>query len=120
MQDFICIALKEAKHSPLYNQHGAVLVDRRGKIVSKAHNRYSYLKPFGRNRVCSLHAEVALFAGLSKQCKRPMKLLVVRIIKDGQLGMSHPCASCQIYLRKRKHVTVYFTNNEGQICKWNK
>jgi hypothetical protein len=119
MQPLVEVAKREAKSSPLLHRHGAVLLDHRGKVLNVAHNFYGSKGPnecYDTARSCSVHAEIALFRGIPKNYKRILKLIVVRVSSDGEsLANSHPCPSCQTFLRKWKRLSVFYSDDDGNI-----
>ena len=48
---------------------------------------------------------------------RPLKLVVVRVNNDGELGMSRPCHHCCIMLKHAlPRARVFYTGRDGCLC----
>jgi len=70
----------------------------------------------------SEHAEVNALKKLPPNKDHPIRIniLVLRISKQGVLGMSKPCAHCLDYMSRIKGYTIrhiYYSNEEGKIIR---
>jgi len=102
------------------HRHGAVLI-KGGSILATGHNQSDFSKHAGLHRdfteysIGSLHAEIAVLRGLSKNTTQGSVVYVVRLGKKcNKFKMSRPCMMCMSALRdagiKRVIFTVYETN----------
>jgi tRNA(Arg) A34 adenosine deaminase TadA len=93
---------------------GAILFDKKGRTLSKGHNKYKthpMAKKFG-GYGC-IHAEQDAIV-----CNRNVEnsyLFVCRIKKDGTFGLAFPCDVCYSMLKYKKIKGFYFTHDNGQI-----
>lgn len=112
---YVQAAIDEAKKSCMDMKHGAVLVDKSGKIIAKSYNKPTcdrlkkdthFRKKIPGSRVRSLHAEIAVSLGRSiAGCI----IYVVRMTKKGDRALSKPCKSCTGYLIRKKISRVYYS-----------
>ena len=100
LDEFIDIAIKEAKKSPMYRKHGAVLIYR-NKIVGKGHNVYHNYKRKKNGKYFSIHAEVMAIKKCNYNILDKCVMIVVRV-SGGEQKSSRPCKDCQRYLKKMK------------------
>lgn len=91
--------------------HGAVVVYR-GKIVGRGYNKYCVE---GINKVnrWSVHAEVDAINNalrtISKDNLKQSTLIVVRILKEGTVGLSTPCKCCANYIQKYQMKACFYS-----------
>lgn len=112
-------ALATAKNSSMERGRvGAVLFTNSGHIITFASNVYYDDNTEKR----SIHAEEYC---ISKTVKlraisryKKLNLLVVRYktSNDG-LAMAKPCIKCERLLQRFPEITVYYSNEKGDICK---
>lgn len=103
----------------------AVLVTKQGTIRYFGKNKrksHPLQAQFGRNSFSIfLHAEVSclIHTGFrnSVLTREPLMMIVVRVLKDGTLGMCKPCIGCQKALAQYNITTVYYTNESGEFEK---
>lgn len=62
-----------------------------------------------------LHAEVHACLGLDTSQLQGASIYVVRVKKDGTLGMAKPCIRCQEFLRAVGVKRAYYSTNDGEI-----
>jgi pyrimidine deaminase RibD-like protein len=98
---FFAIAAKLAQKSDGNHKHGCLVI-KGGAIVGKACNNYFN----------GQHAECA---ALSKQWKSEIRgatLIVVRIRKDREYGLSKPCHTCEKFIKECGIRAVYYSTND--------
>lgn len=84
----------------------ALLFDRKGNLLSSAHNSYvkshplqkHYAERVGRSEKAFLHAEIA--ALLKLKGRKAKKILLVRVNNKGKLLPVDPCPICALALRE--------------------
>jgi len=93
------------------SNHGAVVVYR-GKIIGRGFNKYCTENVNKPNR-WTVHAEVdAINNALRKISKENLKqsiLIVVRIMKEGDIGLSAPCQCCKNFIEKCGLKCTYYS-----------
>ncbi len=65
------------------------------------------------NRMPSAHAE-------ARACRKATPdsiAYVVRVMKNGKLGLAKPCVYCQIRLRASGVRTVFYSSHDGEIIR---
>jgi len=99
---------------------GAIVLDKRGNIISYGENNYSKTHPWmvkfntNKNRPrIYLHAEVDALI----KCKneKPYTLIVCRLGRSGEIRLAHPCPICTNVINYSKLHRVLFTNDEGNL-----
>ncbi len=109
---------EEAKKSQFRSRHGAILVNKGGKVLHSAFNSTAYTK-FGmrfRKRgwgESTQHAEIKCILGLDKGLTEGGVIYVVRIDNDGSFKMSKPCHMCAASLVFVGIKKVIYTTNDG-------
>lgn len=84
----------------------AIIYDKRNRIISMGKNSYVVTHPFmakcgkavGEPEKIYLHAEVAALVRL-KDWSRAHKIVVTRVMKNGEFGNAKPCKACQHALK---------------------
>ena len=109
-QRYLSIAEEEAHKSAQNFKHGAVVVNKDGKIISTGHNKPMV---YGRPGTHSIHAEVDALKNSIQPCEHS-KMYVVRINTCG-LANSKPCQKCQAFMKHMKVQRVIYTTDEGFI-----
>lgn len=98
----------EIPHKKGKFRHYAVVLDKKGRIVSEGRN--SYVKTHTHMHKASrklglekdfLHAEVA---ALLKSKGVGVKLVVVRVDCNGELMYSKPCPVCELLISEAEHI----------------
>lgn len=89
---------------------GAIGIRRDGAIVAARNGAVHCTKAKGGFSFPKAHAEF--------RCSRKMdtgsEIYVARVLKNGELAMSKPCAHCENVLRARGIKTVYYTINQNE------
>lgn len=114
---WIQVAIEEAEKSDFIFKNGAkfrlgAIVLHKGKIVGRGHNikrtHARMNKEFGYT---TIHAEAQ--ALMRANCGD--QLLVVRLLKNGELGCSKPCAKCMKYIKEQKIKEIFYVDWNGEI-----
>lgn len=113
--------LAEAKRVSQTSDHhsfsmGAVIFDKKGRIVSsrsnylfKTHPEYRKLDEFK-----TLHAEAASILSIRHKIDLTgMSILVYRELKDGTLANAKPCDVCMKMINNYKLKEIWYTNDDG-------
>lgn len=108
-----------AKTSKAHYKHGALLVNG-GSIINLAVNSDEYCRfssRFNKNSFypASRHAEIAACLNQPASATGGATLYVVRVRKDGSLGMSKPCEVCQGAMEFLGIRKVYYSEADGSI-----
>lgn len=74
-------------------------------LTLKLHNKF----------ICSLHAEMHACAGVDEKSLRGADIYVVRLRRDGSLGMARPCKECQRFLFNLGVRRAYYTETGGNL-----
>jgi tRNA(Arg) A34 adenosine deaminase TadA len=110
------LAKKVASSSNYEYQLGAVIF-KGNKIIASAENKLrhnSKLPAMFREWYGSLHAEQAAILNARTELKG-YSMLVVRLRKDREFGMSHPCDMCYGFAKFNNLKYIYYTTNDGTI-----
>lgn len=101
------------------HRHCALAFSKSGKLIAAATNRIS---DHGYVSDWSLHAEEMLIKKLRKIHAKErfgyIRILVVRMPKAQEWGMSKPCSGCSRLIQDYGINDVSFTNNIGAIESW--
>jgi len=95
---------------------GAVIFDKRGRVISSACNSYK-THPFvlKYSNYPFLHAEThAIIAGGLDNVHN-CDIMITRVLLNGQPSMAKPCPSCQRALKDCGIRDVYYTDWQGSI-----
>lgn len=103
------------------NQHkvGAVILDRKGNLLSTGFNSYTkshprqylYNKNFNPTKIF-IHAEIDALV----RCRGiPHTLVISRIGKDGKVRLAKPCKGCYNAIKDVKIQRVFYTNDNGEL-----
>jgi len=108
-ENIIAVGMKLACKSNMKMRHGAVITNAAGKIISTGYNRF--LRHL--HRPYSIHAEESAVFNMHRSCKNmPRKvmlhLFVIRVLENGSLGNSAPCARCRICIGKVQSIRKVF------------
>jgi deoxycytidylate deaminase len=92
---------------------GAVIVDRRRVLMArhnclKTHTKLSSYSPWP-----FLHAESYAILSLGLENCEGKSLYVVRVQRDGKLGIAKPCHSCNRLIKDVGIANVYYSTYEG-------
>jgi tRNA(Arg) A34 adenosine deaminase TadA len=117
----VCQAVKAATKSKgtgsnLNYRLGAVLFDRKGRVVVAKPNSYK-THPFAlKNSLYPfLHAEVHCLVSNGLDNCEGCGILVVRLKKNGSLSMAKPCPSCLKALLYSGIKDIYYSDWNGNI-----
>jgi deoxycytidylate deaminase len=98
--------INQALRSEEKHKHGAIVLDKKGNIISSGYNRK--IKYY--NHKFTIHAEVDAINKLKKNKIGDLTLIVVRVVtKQKILALSKPCNSCDDYIRKKNVSMVYYS-----------
>lgn len=109
---------------------GAVITDKRGRVLSTGHNRYDKTHPRqrywssrsekyrDRNGRDFLHAELS--AIIQNKTRREHTIYVARVRnQDGEPAMAKPCESCMIAIKYETNIQkVVYTDHDGKISEF--
>ena len=103
------MGIKLAVKSNMKMRHGAVITNAAGKIISTGYNKriHNLHQPY------SIHAEESAVNNMHLNCKNlPRKvmlhLFVIRVLENGALGNSAPCARCRMCIGKVQSIRKVF------------
>ena len=113
------LAIDLAKSNPAKQKMAAVIVDKRGRVLSYGVNSYVSTHPiqakFGRltgnPEAIWLHAEVS---ALVKLRHKPHTMYVARVTKDMRPAMSKPCPACSAAIIEAGVKRVIYYNWDGK------
>ena len=109
---FIDEAIMNAQKSNLNGSHHGAIVVYRGKIIGNGYNKDS-IENLNRVNKWTIHAEVdAINNALRKISKENLKqstLIVVRLMKNGEIALSAPCRCCSQFIKKCGIKNVYYS-----------
>ena len=107
---------------------GAILLDRRGNIISSGTNSFCKTHPYQKKlsekvvikhkrEQIYLHAEIS---ALVKCNTTPYTIIVARIGKNESVyRLAKPCPICQEAIKQAQIKKVYYTNNNGDLVLFN-
>lgn len=111
----------QEKHQHHVEQYhlGAIILDRRGNILStgfnssqKTHPKQLLYNKYKNNARIYLHAEIDALV----KCKaKPYVMIIARINRKGELRIAKPCDGCIEAIRHSDLKKIYFTNNFGEL-----
>lgn len=115
-------ALATAKNSEMQRgKVGAVLFTNSGHIITSAYNVYFD----GDDDKRSIHAEEYVLSkairlrAIPRFCHRGLNLLIVRYkTSNDKLAMARPCEKCAKLLTRFPEIQVYYSNENGDIVKY--
>jgi len=116
--------LEAAEESePVSKMRLAAAIVYKNKIVSIGTNKYKthpIMDKFKKNdKAIFLHAEVDAINKAKKKLDenqlRKARLYVIRLLKDGSLGIACPCRGCSQCISHYGIKTVFYSNKLGQI-----
>jgi len=110
------LAKVQARKSVVRHQHGAVLLDSKGKVINTGYNYALYsTKPNNERRPHCIHAEQAALTGLRGQRVRGCSMVIVRLNARDELKMSKPCKRCWNLLTRKGIQCVVYSNETGGL-----
>jgi len=113
------LAKKLAKTSSAHYKHGAVLTSS-GTIINMEVNSDDYCRFSSRFNKTSLypasrHAEIAVCLNQPTSSTEGGVLFVVRVKKNGELGISKPCEVCQGAMEFLGIKKIFYSDVDGSI-----
>jgi tRNA(Arg) A34 adenosine deaminase TadA len=99
---------------------GALVLDKKGTIISKGCNSYTKTHPqqalaaftVGKPKQIFLHAEIDTLV----RCREdPHTILVCRLRPNGQVALAKPCSVCMSAIEKSGCKIVYYTTDDGDF-----
>lgn len=113
-EEFLELAISQAKKSPMGYLHGAVLF-KSNRIIGAGYN-WPVAPPGGDSRRFSIHAERDSLKGLRADQIYGATLLSVRITKKTEsLASSKPCKGCTRLLRRKGVESVFWFDSDGNL-----
>ena len=112
-------AISKRKGCNMTMKHVAIIF-RKQKILGTGYNRVD--KPYLQSpNVNSTHAEIDAISNrrFPSHSKSKYDILVISINPDGKLRNSRPCVECIKHLRKSNISHIYYSDENGQICREN-
>jgi len=108
-ENIIAVGIKLACKSNMKMRHGAVITDAVGKIISTGYNR----RLRNLHHPYSIHAEESAVHNMHGSCKNMprrvmLHLFVIRVLENGSLGNSAPCARCRACIGKVQSIRKVF------------
>lgn len=96
-----------------YN-HTATILYKGAPIISASNQAKTHplIRKYGYEEHSHLHAELAAIIKLGKTNCRAFVLVVQRVKKNGELGLSKPCEHCEEVLRLLNFKHVYYSTDE--------
>jgi len=97
-QIYMDIAADIALKSNLRSKHGCIIIDKKGKIISKAHNKAIVFEKnikYVKTNIVTYHAEESALKNVDKTKLNGASLYVVRNIGNGCFSCSKPCQKCE-------------------------
>jgi deoxycytidylate deaminase len=110
-----------ALKSPLRRKHGAILTDRKGRILSVGTNHMgTFLLEkealrWLESRIYSVHAEVACILGARRKAVRGSTLYIYGETDKGTPTVSKPCPHCMSIARKAGVYRVIYSTPTGVV-----
>lgn len=106
LDQLVALAKREAQKSPMLMNHGCVIINDRGEILSTSFNQHRR-KPIAGRRRDSYHAEISACRKVPRHLLPGSTLVIIRINRQGLLLPSSPCEKCTPYLHKMQIKRVY-------------
>lgn|SRR5574343_4192 len=101
------IAIEISKKSTLDFKLGAVILDKKGRVVAWGHNKFKTHTTLGSGKFKMLHAETdCLYT--AKKLNIDVSGMTMLVFRRNNC-VSKPCKDCQDILRKHKIATVYYS-----------
>ena len=118
-ESILRLALDYAKKSDCIPFKVSAVIFKGKKILSVGVNQIRSAKHLPSRYMewdCSLHGEMDAIRKCNlKSCKKA-SILVLRMNKNGVLGMARPCEYCMASLVDASFKEVYYTGANGEIC----
>jgi len=101
-------AVKAARKSTCLHQHGAVIINKKGRVIASGYNKHSKY----------LHAEVDAVSKIYNfRNRQPFHEYTMIVVRYGptKLKMSKPCQRCQDFLADIGLSDIYYSDIDGYI-----
>lgn len=116
-----------AKESNFYRYHLGCIAVLKNKIIAASPNKlkthtvqakYDVYREFNcrsdPKNIHSLHAEIACLNMIKQDvCYKDIEIYIVRLLRDGSLGMARPCPSCFQYIKQLGIRKIFYSTNMG-------
>lgn len=121
-------SLYRTTQKPHYQQKHFTFLFIRNKLVSVGQNNYResnvaakfahYFNVPQKKKFPTVHSEVDAISRLwgKTYVDKRIRLVNVRILKDGQLGFSRPCSDCKLVLDSLGIQDIFYSTTEGFNC----
>lgn len=106
------IAIRESAKGYGKYRLGAVILDRRGRVLGRGYNRPVTHPTFGNEHSGNLHAEASALISALKTGS-DLSGGTCYVYRQGG-NCSKPCPCCEAFLRSHGISHVYYSNNGGQ------
>ena len=114
--DIMALTIEEARKSRMRHRVGAVVVNKKGKVVSSASNvmkshpvQAMYAKKVNKEESIYLHAEIAAMLRCYREDAH--SIYVARLLRTGDLGLAKPCSICTQMILDMDISEVYYTKS---------
>lgn len=125
LDNYILLAKKQAELVRLYNKKnnryrlGCVIFSGK-KIISVGHNYYGKTHPKSErvnngDKTNSICAELSAILSCTLEELKGARILVIRIMANGEMSMARPCSSCFNLIKNVGIKRIYFSNWRGEI-----
>lgn len=112
------VALTMARKSEYIPYKIGACVSRGRRVISAGYNQiktHPLMLRFRNEYVTGLHAEMHACVGVDLDSLNGADIYVVRLRKDGSLGMARPCKLCREYLADMGVRRAYFSTSEEKF-----
>lgn len=113
MQRYFQLAKRMAQKSPSRYQLGAVVLNKRGHIISTGNNDMTKTHPKHKTWGNFVHAELDALLGLNPQDTKNGTVYVYRETRNGELANARPCPICEKAIRLYKIRKICYTVSGG-------
>ncbi|MBD3260530.1 MAG: hypothetical protein GF334_02455 [Candidatus Altiarchaeales archaeon] len=112
------VALTMARKSEYVPYRIGACLARGRRIISAGYNQiktHPLTLRLHNKFISGLHAEMHTCAGVDEKSLRGADIYVVRLRRDGGLGMARPCKECQRFLKELGIRKAYYTETGGGL-----
>ena len=109
VKKYIPLLKQQIKKARYVFSLGAIII-KDGEIVGAGYNRVYSAR--GESKTTD-HAEILALKKTPRSLRDRSDIIVMRIKKNGQIGMAKPCSKCEKALRKAGINRVYYSNANG-------
>jgi deoxycytidylate deaminase len=108
----IAVGMRLAFKSNMKMRHGAVITSATGKIMATGYN----WRLCNLHHAYSIHAEQSAVNNMYRTCKNlprntMLHLFVIRVLENGALANSAPCARCRMCINNVRSIRKVFYSN---------